>query len=108
MSTSGRWLVRTASGAIHLIESTGPGGTVIASRVSAGPAGDDPRYPLGTLRRDGQTLTVTGVQHLVDGIMSNGIAIGLDMWLYLEPLDPATDLTLRRTTPVVEVEELPT
>lgn len=29
------------------------------------------------------------------------------MWMYLEPLDPAADLTLRRTTPVVEVVQLP-
>jgi hypothetical protein len=39
--------------------------------------------------------------------MSIGIVVGRDTWLYLEPLDPAADLTLRRTTPVVDVEELP-
>lgn len=39
--------------------------------------------------------------------MSNGIVVGLDMYLYLEPLDPDADLTLRRTTPVLELKELP-
>jgi len=39
--------------------------------------------------------------------MSHGIVIGEDMYLYLEPLDPAADLTLRRTTPVVAIDELP-
>lgn len=107
MHTAGRWLVTTASGAMHLIESTAPGGTVTATRVAAGPAGDDPRYPLGTLRRDDQRLRVTGVQHLVGTTMANGIVVGQDMWLFLEPLDPAAALTLRRTTPVVEVEQLP-
>lgn len=107
MRTAGRWLVTTASGAMHLIESTGPDGAVTAARVTAGPAGGDPRYPLGALRRDDQTLRVTGVQHLIGTTMANGIVVGHDMWLYLEPLDPAADLTLRRTTPVVTVEELP-
>jgi hypothetical protein len=107
MVTAGRWLVWTASGAIHLIESTGPGGAVTATRVSAGSAGDDPRYPLGALRRDGQALTVTGVQHLTGTTMSHGIVIGEDMYLYLEPLDPAADLTLRRTTPVIAIDAMP-
>lgn len=105
--TAGRWLVTTASGALHLIESTGPDGTVTATRVTAGPAGDDPRYPLGSLRRDDQPLTVTGVQHLIGTTMTHGIVLGEDMYLYLEPLDPAADLTLRRTTPVVAIDELP-
>ncbi len=92
---------------MHLIESAGPDGTVTATRVTAGPAGDDPRYPLGTLRRDDETLEVTGVRHHTGTTMSDGIVVGRDMWLQLEPLDPAANLTLRRTTPVVEIEELP-
>ncbi len=107
MHTAGRWLVTTASGAMHLIESTGPGATVTVTRVTAGPPGGDPRYPLGSLRRDDQTLLVTGVQHRIGATISNGIVVGEDMYLYLEPLDPAADLTLRRTTPVVEVVPLP-
>lgn len=107
MHTPGRWLVTTASGALHLIESTGPDGMVTATRVTDGPAGDDPRYPLGTLRRDDQPLTVTGIQHLIGTTMSHGIVVGEDMYLYLEPLNPAADLTLRRTTPVVAIDELP-
>jgi len=107
MRTPGRWLVTTASGAVHLIESTGPGGTVTATRVTAGPSGGDPRYPLGTLRRDSQALLVSGVQHLTGTTMSHGIVVGKDMYLYLEPLDPAASLTLRRTTPVVAIDELP-
>lgn len=107
MRTAGRWLVTTASRAMHLIESTGPGGTVTATRVTAGPAGDDPRFPLGTLRRDGEALRVAGVRHVNGTTMTSGIVVGEDMWLQVEPLDPAAALTLRRTTPVVEVEELP-
>lgn len=37
MHTAGRWLVATTTGAMHLIESTGPDGTVTATRVTAGP-----------------------------------------------------------------------
>lgn len=107
MHTPGRWLVTTASGAMHLIESTGPGGTVTATRVTAGPSGGDPRYPRGELRRDDQTLTVTGLQHVIGTTFSNGIVVEHDMWLYLEPLNPDADLTLRRTTPVIAVEEFP-
>lgn len=92
---------------MHLIESTGPGGTVTATRVTAGPTGDDPRYPLGSLRCDDQPVHVTGIQYLTGTTMSHGVLVGEDMWLFLEPLDPAADLTLRRTTPVVAVEELP-
>lgn len=62
MHTPGRRLVATASGAMHLIESTAPDGTVTATRITTGPAGHDPKYPLGTLRRDDQTLRVTDVQ----------------------------------------------
>jgi hypothetical protein len=107
MRTPGRWLVTTVSGAMHLIESTAPDGTVTATRVTAGPPGDDPRFPRGTLRRDDEPVLVTGVQHLTGSTMSNGIVVGEDMYLYLEPLDPAADLTLRRTTPVLEVVPLP-
>ncbi len=107
MRTAGRWLVTTASGAMHVIESTRPGGPVTVTRVTTGPAGDDPRYPLGVLRRDDQALLVTGVQHRIGTTVGDGIVVGQDMWLSLEPLDPAADLTLRRTTPVIAVDELP-
>jgi hypothetical protein len=107
MCVAGHWLVTTASGATHLIESTGPGGAVTATRVASGPAGDDPGFPLGTLRRDDHPLHVTAFQHTKGADMANGIVVGEDMWLHLEPLDPAADLTLRRTTPVVKIEELP-
>ncbi|MFF1531378.1 hypothetical protein [Cellulomonas sp. NPDC058312] len=107
MHTAGRWLVTTASGAMHLIDSTGPDGTVTATRVTAGPAGDDPRFPLGRLRRDDQAVTVVGIRHVTGTSMTEGIVVGQDMWLQLEPLDPAAALTLRRTTPVVAVEALP-
>lgn len=101
--TAGRWLVTTASGTTRLIESTGPDGTVAATRVTAGPAGDDPRYPLGTLHRDDQPLIVTGLQHLIGTTMTHGVVVDEDMYLYLEPLDPAAGLTLWRTTPVVAI-----
>lgn len=108
MRTPGRWFVTTASGAAYLIEATDPDGTVTATRVVAGPVGDDLRFPRAALRRDDQPLRVMGVRHLSGTTMSNGIVVGQDMWLYLEPLDPAAALTLRRTTPVVGVAELPT
>lgn len=107
MHTPGRWLVTTASGAMHVIESTGLGGTVTATRVITGPAGDDPRSPLRSLRRDDHPLRVFGIHRMAGATMVDGIVIGLDMWLQLEPLDAAADLTLRRTTPVVDVQELP-
>jgi hypothetical protein len=44
--------VTTACGAVHLIEATGPDGAVTATRVAAGPVGNDPRFPRGALRRD--------------------------------------------------------
>jgi hypothetical protein len=39
--------------------------------------------------------------------MADGTVLGEDMWLQLEPLDSAADLTLRRTTPVVAIDLLP-
>ncbi|GEL46985.1 hypothetical protein CHO01_21010 [Cellulomonas hominis] len=108
MRTPGRWLVTTASGAAYLIEATDPDSAVTATRVVAGPIGDDLRFPRAALRRDDQPLRVMSVQHSSGTTMSNGIVVGQDMWLYLEPLDPAAALTLRRTTPVVGVAELPT
>jgi hypothetical protein len=44
---------------------------------------------------------------MVGTVVSNGIVVGEDIYLHLEPLDPAATLTVRRTTPVVEVEALP-
>ena len=55
----------------------------------------------------GLAVTVAGIRHMTGTSMTNGIAVGEDMWLQLEPLDSAAALTLRRTTPVVAVEELP-
>ncbi|MFF1530959.1 hypothetical protein [Cellulomonas sp. NPDC058312] len=106
MRTPGRWLVTTASGAIHLIESVAPDGVVTATRVTGGPVGDDPRFPLGSLRRDDESLQVIAIYHVVDGRPVRGFALGEDMYLTLEPLDPAAIETLRRTTPVVGIEEL--
>jgi hypothetical protein len=107
MHTAGRWLVTTASGATHLIESTGSGGTVTVTRVTAGPAGADPKFPLGSLRRDGEALQVSAVQHPDGVVMVDGIVAGKDMYLALEPLDPLACATVRRTTPVVVIELLP-
>lgn len=104
MSSPGRWLVKTASGALHLIESGRPDGTVTATRMTPGPAGQNPAFPLGALRRDGSSLQLAGVYHLRGAIMTSGIVVGLDLYLYLEPLDPAAFLTVRRTTPVLAVE----
>jgi hypothetical protein len=106
MKSRGRWVVTTASGAVHLIDSTRPDEAVVATRVTAGPAGDDPQFPLGTLRRDGETVLVVGVQNSQDGTIRDGIVVGADMYLTLEPLDPRAYATVRRTTPVLSIEEL--
>jgi len=107
MSTAGRWLVTTTSGALHLIESTGPDGVITATRVTGGPCGDRPRYRLATLRRDEDALGVAAVTHMEGGSSVDGIVVGEDMYLALEPLDPLAFLTVRRTTPVVAIDELP-
>lgn len=106
MSTAGRWLVTTASGALHLIESTGPDGVVTVTRVTADFEGAEPGYRLATRRRDGDALEVAGVTHLQGGSPVNGILVGRDMYLILEPLDPRAYATVRRTTPVTSIETL--
>lgn len=104
MHTAGRWLVRTASGATHLVESVGPDGAVTATRVSDGPRRDDPRFPLAELRRDGDAMPVVDIQHLTGTTYRLGIVVGEDMYLFLEPCAESAVVTLRRTTPVVQIE----
>lgn len=106
MRSSGRWLVRTASGALHLIDSTAGGQTVTVTRVTADPAADDPRFPRGSLRRDDEPIRLSAVQHLCGTHLVDGVALGADMYLTLEPLAPDAAATLRRTTPVVAIDEL--
>lgn len=106
MRSGGRWLVRTASGALHLIDSTAGGQTVTVTRVTADPAGDDPRFARGSLRRDDEPVRLSAVQHLSGTHLVDGITVGADMYLTLEPLDPDAAATLRRTTPVVAIDRL--
>jgi len=99
----GSWVVRTASGACHLLDSRDPDAPVTVTRLTAdAPPSDE--FRCTTLRRDGAPLKVAGVHHLdpVDGLTS-GVVVGLDMWLVLEPLSPDASATVRRTTPVVRI-----
>lgn len=107
MSAAARWLVTTASGAQHLIESTGPDGVVTTTRVTSESVTNDREFPLAALRRDGDALLVAAVTHLESGAPVDGIVVGEDMYLALEPLSPLAFLTVRRTTPVVAIDVLP-
>lgn len=106
-TTPGRWLVVTASGAGHLIESSDPDTPVTVTRLTMTP---EPRegFTHAELRRDGVPLTVTAIWH-IDPVHGerDGIAVGLDMWFVLEPLGPGAHVTVRRTTPVVRIHAAP-
>lgn len=108
MHTAGRWLVTTASGARHLVESTpGPLWTVSVSRMSSSTVTDTTKATAARLRRAGSALRVASIRHAHGTRASDGIRVGQDMILVLEPLDPEAMLTVRRTTPVVSIEALP-
>jgi hypothetical protein len=104
MRTQGIWVLRTASGAIYLIDSIEHVAPVIVTRFTRGPAGDDPEYWRGPLRRDGHPIRASRVQHRTAQFYRDGIVLGADMYLRLEPLAPTAIMTLRRTTPVVQIE----
>jgi hypothetical protein len=107
MRTPGRWLVTTSSGARHLIDSLDLD-HVTVTRLTETAHSSAPGFPLGALRSDEHALRVGGVLHLAGATMTDGIVVGEDMYLALEPLDPRAYATVRRTTPVVSVELLPT
>lgn len=100
----GRWLVGTASGARHLFDSTDPSQPVTIVRIA--PEGVVPAagFELAALRRDGSPVRVASVLHRTADGVSDGVLVGEDMLLSLEPLDPAATVTLRRTTPVTSIE----
>ena len=107
-ATTGRWLVTTGSGARHLVESTpGPLWTITVTRVSTDTRTSAEGFRLTGLRRDGEPLRVLSIRHIHAGVSHGGIRVGQDMHLVIEPLDPEAMLTLRRSTPVVSIQELP-
>lgn len=106
--TPGRWVVTTASAARHLIDSTDPDAPVTITRLANGadhPPDDGMR--LAELRRDGQALQLLALRHIDPaGHIGDGIAVGADMQLTLEPLAAAATATVRRTTPVLNIQML--
>ncbi|MFS0699584.1 hypothetical protein AB6N24_06375 [Cellulomonas sp. 179-A 4D5 NHS] len=103
----GRWLVTTASGAQHLIDSTDRDQAVTVTRLVRAPAAPTSAFWLQKLRRDERPVRVIEVAHADQGTMRDGIVVGGDMFLTLEPLDPDAAVTYRRTTPVVSIELQP-
>ncbi|WP_421735708.1 hypothetical protein [Cellulomonas sp.] len=105
--TRGRWVVTTASGAAHLIDSLDPDVAATIIRLTDGPPTGSP-VPRAALRRDRAALRVTSVHH-VDPVLGRveGVAVGREMWLVLEPLGVGADVTVRRTTPVTAIDPQP-
>lgn len=104
MRDPGRWLVTTASGARHLIDSRDADRAVTVTRLTGGADGPDGPFWLQALRRDEEAVRVIAIEHHANGTMHDGVLLGCDMFLTLEPLDPAAAITVRRTTPVVSIE----
>ena len=102
----GRWLVRTSSGAQHLIDASDPASaTVVRVQTDTSPGEG---FVSEELRRDGEPVRVRLVQHRspAGSGFEDGVRVGEDVWLVLEPLAADADATIRRTTPVVSVTEL--
>lgn len=105
--TPGRWVVTTASGAQHLIDSTDPDAPVTITRLAHGDLPPDDAMRLADLRRDGHALRLDAVHHIDPaGHIIDGIAVGEDMYLTLEPLAATATATVRRTTPVLTIQTL--
>lgn len=103
----GRWLISTASGAQHLIDSSDPDAPVTVVRIAPEGVTSAEGFELGPLRRDGFPINVSAIGHPTDEGPRRGLALGADMILTLESLDPLlADLTVRHTTPVVSIDRL--
>ncbi|MGC3995171.1 MAG: hypothetical protein QM779_13830 [Propionicimonas sp.] len=83
--------VETASGSCHEVDFD-----TLAYRRLQLPVDPAEGVDRATLRRDGDELRL--LQRPADPV------IGKRWLLFLEPLDPAYDVTVRETTPVVAVE----
>jgi hypothetical protein len=99
-------LVTTASGACHLIDASGPHGAATVTRFAVGSGAPCDGFRIADLRRDGAPVRLAAVQHRVGSEFRDGVVIGQEMYLILEPLGENADLTLRRTTPVVAIEPI--
>lgn len=102
-ATPGWWVVTTASGARHLIDTSDPDAPVTVTRLT----GADEAFeglPRAILRRDGIPVRVSAVRYRDQNCrLVDGVALGEAMWLVMEPLHPDAAATVRRTTPVVSV-----
>jgi len=98
--TPGRWLITTASGAKHLIDSSDPDAPVTVVRIAPGGVIPAAGFELGPLRRDGSPINVSALGHPTNDGPRRGLALGADMILLL------AYLTVRHTTPVVSIERL--
>lgn len=100
-------LVTTASGAGHLIDARAEAGIVTVTRVRTRPGATAGSFPVANLRRDGDPVRLVSVHHLDDdGAVTEGVRVGADMYLTLEPLAEGAWATVRRTTPVVSIEKI--
>ncbi|MCG7286394.1 hypothetical protein MHY85_10480 [Cellulomonas sp. ACRRI] len=104
-ATRALWLVTTASGARHLIDTRAGDGAATVTRVRAGSGDAADGSPLADLRRDGEPLRLVSVSYMAEeGMAVEGIRVGSDMHLIVEPLAAGVWFTVRRTTPVTAVE----
>lgn len=106
MNTQGRWVVTTSSGARYVLDSSDPS-RVTATRIRENAASNVPGFPLRSLRRDSAAVRVLAIQHDPEHGLNNGVRIGHDMWLHLQPLADGAVVTVRRSTPVVSIDEVP-
>ncbi|GCD19290.1 hypothetical protein CTKZ_08520 [Cellulomonas algicola] len=107
---AGVWAVVTASGAVHLINSTDADSAVTVTRLTGAldTADAEQGFPLAHLRRDGHPVQVLALEHLTsDGHRAAGVLVGADLLMALEPLGPNALVTFRGTTPVRLIHVLP-
>lgn len=96
----GLWLVITASGTRYLIDSRDADGPATIMRTAALTSEPWP-YVSGSLRRDGEVLSLIAVHHeLLGGGVAPGLVVGAGAVFTIEPLAPSATVTFRRTTPV--------
>ena len=103
---AGRHVITTASGARHFIDARDADRSPTITRLTHAAAEPDGPFRLADLRRDAQPIRVFAVQHLQDGELRDGVVIGQDMWVTVEPLASWAEVTVRRSTPVVRIEVL--
>ncbi|GAB2463124.1 hypothetical protein [Xylanimonas ulmi] len=107
-SEPGLWLVTTASGSRHLIDTQDPD---TAPRVQRLPRADttpvDGEFLAATLRRDSEWMPLLGAGWLdsMTGERGDGLRVGADAVLWLDLRGDGIP-TVWRTTPVVTIEQV--